>query len=624
MTRHLHVAIGPVQGFVSQSRRTRDLWGSSYMLSFLAAHAMKGTTQFGSIVRPRVAEDPMLRWVTGGQTGDPPRLGSLPNQFTVELEDDVDPSTAAAAAESAFRSAWVRICLAVWEHHVAGAAALGGETEKIWERQTTGFWELAWVVGAPAERGLLAARKQWRTHWLPEEGGDKCTVMPDLQEVSGHVRARASRAQDAFWDAVRKRAGDLDVREKERLCAIALVKRLAPRRPDVAHKAFGWPIDVSHWPSTVDVAAAGWCRRVIEETPAPAEAFANAVSSASDEARTGGVSVLIGDDAARAPAFSRLDANWFHRAFLASPALTRIAEEGTRSSLVRARAAIRPHGPPIYFALLLADGDSLGEVLAKHDSAKVSNALATFTRAVPGIVSRRHGVTIYAGGDDVLAMLPLEEALSCAEELEAEYRRSFDDAVATLSLGIVLAHARDPLNRILAEAHRLLDDVAKTRNGRDSLGVSLYRRGSVAAEWVSTWRRPATNLAQNHAARCMNAFVRELAIEGAALSRSLLHDLAGIFGQLSPAPLTPGALVSLDDGIDVRSLVRAEIAHRSAHRDEAFAEAELERLTAIVSGVLACARRDEPPESAARHVSLDGLTIASLLASGGVEDEHLP
>ena len=36
----LDISIGPVQGFVSQSRRTRDLWGSSYLLAFLSAHAM--------------------------------------------------------------------------------------------------------------------------------------------------------------------------------------------------------------------------------------------------------------------------------------------------------------------------------------------------------------------------------------------------------------------------------------------------------------------------------------------------------------------------------------------------------------------------------------------------------
>ena len=42
VTTRLDISVGPVQGFVSQSRRTRDLWGSSYLLSFLSAHAMRG------------------------------------------------------------------------------------------------------------------------------------------------------------------------------------------------------------------------------------------------------------------------------------------------------------------------------------------------------------------------------------------------------------------------------------------------------------------------------------------------------------------------------------------------------------------------------------------------------
>ena len=37
----LYFTIGPVQTFVAQSRRTRDLWASSYLLSHLADVAMR-------------------------------------------------------------------------------------------------------------------------------------------------------------------------------------------------------------------------------------------------------------------------------------------------------------------------------------------------------------------------------------------------------------------------------------------------------------------------------------------------------------------------------------------------------------------------------------------------------
>ena len=32
----LHISIGPVQKFVGQARRTRDLWAGSFLLSWMA------------------------------------------------------------------------------------------------------------------------------------------------------------------------------------------------------------------------------------------------------------------------------------------------------------------------------------------------------------------------------------------------------------------------------------------------------------------------------------------------------------------------------------------------------------------------------------------------------------
>ena len=85
MTMRLDISIGPVQGFVAQSRRTRDLWGSSYLLSFLAAHAMHGAQQAGGrITRPVVGKDPLYLWVSGAREGGAPPMGTLPNHFVLE------------------------------------------------------------------------------------------------------------------------------------------------------------------------------------------------------------------------------------------------------------------------------------------------------------------------------------------------------------------------------------------------------------------------------------------------------------------------------------------------------------------------------------------------------------
>lgn len=40
---YFHITLGPVQGFVSQARRTRDFWAGSFLLSWLAAVAIKSS-----------------------------------------------------------------------------------------------------------------------------------------------------------------------------------------------------------------------------------------------------------------------------------------------------------------------------------------------------------------------------------------------------------------------------------------------------------------------------------------------------------------------------------------------------------------------------------------------------
>ena len=80
-------------------------------------------------------------------------------------------------------------------------------------------------------------------------------------------------AQDQFWNFLRDGVGPLDLRDNERLCAIALVKRLLSK---VAPEALGWEVDASQWPSTVYVGAVPWMQRVVSAVPPQAAAYADA------------------------------------------------------------------------------------------------------------------------------------------------------------------------------------------------------------------------------------------------------------------------------------------------------------------------------------------------------------
>ena len=115
----------------------------------------------------------------------------------------------------------------------------------------------------------------------------------------------------------------------------------------------------------------------------------------------------------------------------------------------------------------------------------ITKGLAGFSSQVDAAIRQHGGNTIYAGGDDVLALLPLEGAVLAALALRQAYRGALIPE-ATISAALVFAHFHVPLRHVLREAHRQLDDVAKDGNGRDSLALVLTQSG-VTREWVSTW-----------------------------------------------------------------------------------------------------------------------------------------
>lgn len=657
MTRYLHMSIGPVQTFVEQSRRTRDLWASSYLLSFLAASAMhRAVGAGGDLVSPQMASNRLWQWLED-RTRALPDTGSAPNQFTIAVRRGMDGPGLAAAARRGFEEAWSKIATAVWAQFVSALATSNGATTAIWERQVAGFWELAWIVDGDELPTGLRARKGWRTLELPDEPGDKCTVIPELQELSGEIRARGAdtRArQDLFWEQIRggKQVGALDLDPEERLSAIALIKRLFPL---VANSALGRPLDQVRWPSTVDLAAIPWSERVVSAAPAAARTYANAVVEVRGAgARSGGVSAQVktapGGDAG---AFTAIDANWFQASYVTTAELEPPLAADDRGRLGALLAALhkavdaagQPLGaPPIYYALLLADGDRLGTLRGPLGAARLSASLGRFSEGVEALIEARRGVTVYAGGDDVLALLPIDRALDCAAALECSYRAAFEDnPLATLSAAVVFAHAHAPLDQILALGHRLLDDVAKEENGRASLVVAVTRRSDPAAQWVTTWQRP-----EMAAVKAVDELVAKMTSDQRLLSGALDHAIWELLRRLgSGVAWRPGTFARVGAALDLEPLIRAAVLQSLSHRDGEDLEVEASTLTGLIHPLLRPARNrdDASPyaaasaahvagevassdpvaaqaEPATQEVGLDALLVARFVAGGGLEGEH--
>lgn len=446
----------------------------------------------------------------------------------------------------------------VWdEETLPDQAAL---TDAIWQRQTRGYFEVNWAAGeldgSGADAFWLDRRKLCRDHPRPIEPGDHCRMMGDWQELSGRFGPADRGRQSAFWETVRshiktqlygeRRQGDIDyplleLGASERLCAIAFIKRLFPLLPRSSlETVIGWlpygaqddttparadaPGAVRFWPSTATLASLPWRRAAWTRAPAACRTFAERTAK------------LLRDEVARSsPRLAPLrDMELFGRlegALLYADALdARISAERYRDPdsevekrLLQVKAELAglekqlarlpepmPTGllaPVPYYAVLVMDGDRTGELVRNHPEATM--ALQLFADTVAGTVgaggavapslveTRFDGLLVYAGGDDVQALLPLDKALEAALALRDSYVAAFvqvfaDDFAALdpapgISAALVIADHGEPMGAVIRAAHGLLEQRAKRDNHRNSLAIRVLKPSGSSIDLVSAF-----------------------------------------------------------------------------------------------------------------------------------------
>lgn len=497
--------LGPVQGFVAQARRTRDFWAGSFILSWLSGVAMREVrAQGGKIVFPVPAAG-YLDWLDGSTCdGNAPQQGGIPNRFLAEVGTDFQPQ----AVCDAVRAAWAALAEAVWQADLAQHAGAYPELRAHWDRQIGGFWEMSWVLDDEGAANLLDRRKNWRTQAGTVEPGIKCMVMDGWQELSGVAGPTGDDGKrlEQFWQVLREtgtRGMQTDLSKGEYLCAIAFVKRRFVRHfarvrapMPGGWTACGWTVPTSV-PSVQYLAAVHWLESVIRDgDDHKIGRFAAEAEAIGERGETDTrITCLINAEKTvrafkpNARRLLRLDGSLFFRSMLENQRLYPDQAGAQRTAQALRRLAETPPSP--FYAVLLMDGDSLGIHMSDpHKRPKISAALDTFTSRAGDIVRAANGFLVYAGGDDVLALLPLEDALGCAARLRKTYLDAFNgsDIDSTLSGAIEFTHVKMPLTRVLADAHELLDDVAKDGRGRDALAVRVWKPGGEALTWAMPWR----------------------------------------------------------------------------------------------------------------------------------------
>jgi CRISPR-associated protein Cmr2 len=430
--RTLEFSIAPVQSFVGQARRTRDYWAGSYLLSFLTAHAMRGVSgdQPDLIRFPHIKED-LLWQAVNGRLSQAPLVASLPNRFTAECED---PAAAGRKGEEALQEAWRKIADAVW----------GKVREILRDEFSSRLPELSRMELPDTWKNQLF--NLWEVYWV-DEGPDASA------DWGAGMERRKNWRKPLPWEE----QGEMCTVCGERVVAFgAGLSRAEVRR--LWHEG-------EHS-----------IRKILDQ-------MWNLVLEDNDRERLCSVCLVK----RVFPYIAKTALGWdLDPKQIYTPTTHEFAKQlGTNAQ-----------GEPVnpYYAVLLMDGDKLGQNLREHRDRRgsISEAITAFSRDVPGIVEGCSGRVVYAGGDDVLAFLPLHTALCCAAKLRKVFiNRQVEHGLGklkiTISAAILMVHMMSPMQPILRTAHRLLDEVAKDGVGRDAFVLQIQKRSGPSLTIAKPW-----------------------------------------------------------------------------------------------------------------------------------------
>lgn len=478
MTAHLLlITLGPVQDFIAQARRTRDLWYGSHLLSELGRAAARALLDGGAqLIFPALkAGDPELVACPAPLRDGGMAPLNVANKLLAEVPDGVDPQQLAKDVRHAVADFWRDQVAAPVKTKCSGL--LAHNIDAVWNEQIESFLEFAasWLP-----LGDYAATRRQLEHAIA--GRKLLRDFDPWTQGRGNVpKSSLDGARESVLLPPRQRASDkarrYRIADGEQLDAVGLVKR-AGGEPD-------------QFVPVVNVALASWLSRASQVASGELDALETACRAAevSPVKRTGlpCVSPFAFDGSVLLPS------RW--RSVFEEQGLQGDPEAWGRQHVTPLfRKLDEPHP---YVACLVADGDRMGRAIDSLGSADAhrafSKALAEFSDRARRVVEQQHrGALVYAGGDDVLAFVSLPEALACADALRRAFERAMatacaslpDDTRPTLSVGLGIGHVMESMGDLLTlgrQAER------EAKHDRNALAVIVDTRSGGTRMWRAPW-----------------------------------------------------------------------------------------------------------------------------------------
>lgn len=543
------ISLGPVQSLIEAARRTRDLWCGSWLLSESARAAARelhgqhpGCLIFPFLQNPDEDLKPQ-------QT--PNDDANIANILRAQIDAETDGQIR-ALCEAAKRAAVDRLEWLCKE--ARGEVPELPLHEDLWKAQTRDILECfaAWTL-VPEGRyqeaskrlgGLLAARKATRDFEPAATGPNGLGYgIPKSSLDAGRESVIAVHRRDRDAPEYRRAVRKLGLGRGEELDALGLAKRRAGEK--VVEQFTAYP----------RVAADPWIRSLTaEQQQVIRGAYQRLVGCELGTPVKGNQDPNTGESIYAAMPF---DAALLYDFRLANALDAKDATDEEKRALwgldkVLKDVTGQPAGAPVpYAAILKADGDRMGKLLSKartaQDSQDISKALHGFASEVREIVRKCHGHAIYSGGDDVLALLPLDQAIKCARRLADCFKERMEDIAKqlglpekewpTLSVGLGIGHLMEPLGNLRKRADRAEQEAKGNtlapEDQRNALSIHLGIRSGAEYKWRAQWsgNTPLADLESRARFANLNRFTD--AFRQAELPSRVPYDLRAIAQRLA-------------------------------------------------------------------------------------------
>jgi len=482
--------ITPVQSFISQARKTRDLFAGSQILSELTKEAVKLAKNKGAeIIMP---------------SGDLEKAYSISNKFVAIFKNVEEENLEIIGKNIEFRT------LLYWKNEIVNDKSLKGkyQSEPKNEKEfslkfndhITKYFNIYWLfypiennsyenTYKEAER-YLGAIKNVRCfeQFDTEENHRKCSICGERDAiVYRNIKFKKNGGTEpafAFKNSLLLPNSYL-IENNEGLCGVCFIKRFYNKNK------------TEEFPSTAKIAFLNVLNKASSKLNEKLEEYENSLKQGNFLNEQ-----LYYDE--------NLTKKYFKDQGLDE---SKLSEAKTQLQEIYKFAKKEEIPISRYYALMKFDGDNMGKWLSGEylkDKSKLKDFHNDLSEKLRNFAehSRKYlngeldgiqrGKTVYAGGDDFLGFINLEYLFEVIKELRENFRKQVFEPLRdifslkeelTFSAGIVIAHYKDPLSLVLDWASKLEEEAKNLDENKNAFGIAVLKRSGAIRKAIYKWDR---------------------------------------------------------------------------------------------------------------------------------------